>query len=103
MDETGLNHDPLLRVLVLTEQRLIAEMVKLTLGHGVYATRDASDFDEAWALVTTWHPQLAIVDMDAGGDQFVRQIGKDPQAQRTRIPILALTRRGVSVLKWPPS
>jgi DNA-binding response OmpR family regulator len=94
MAGTGLNQDLLLRVLVLTEQRLIAEMVKLTLGHGVYATRDASDLDAAWALVTSWQPQLAIVDMDAGGDQFARRIGKDPQAQRTRIPILALTRRG---------
>jgi DNA-binding response OmpR family regulator len=88
------DQDRSLRVVVLTEQRLIAEMVKLTLGHGVYATRDASDLDAAWALVAAWHPQLAIVDMDAGGDLIVRRIGKDQQAQRTRIPILALTRRG---------
>jgi two-component system, OmpR family, response regulator ArlR len=83
-----------LRVVVLTEQRLIAEMVKLTLSHGVYVSRGASDLDDAWALVMNWHPQLAIIDMDAGGDLLVRRIGKDPQAQRTRIPILALTRRG---------
>jgi len=94
MDRTELDHDHSLRVLVLTEQRLIAEMVRLTLSHGIYVTRDATVVDDAWALVSTWHPQLAIVDMDAGGDLFARRIGKDPQAQRTRIPILALTRRG---------
>jgi DNA-binding response OmpR family regulator len=81
-------------VLVLTEQRLVGEMVKLTLNHGVYVTRDARDLDEAGALVAEWHPQIAIIDMDAGGDHLVRQIGKDPQGQRTRIPILALTHRG---------
>jgi DNA-binding response OmpR family regulator len=94
LESTRPNHDPLLRVLVLTEQRLIAELVKLTLSHGVYVTRDANDLDYAWALVTTWHPQLAIVDMDAGGDRLVRRIGKDLPGQRSRIPILALTRRG---------
>src|SRR5579859_5390542 len=83
-----------LRVVVLTKQHLVAEMIKLTLNHGVYVTRDASELDDALALVATWHPQLAIIDMDAGGDQMVSRIGKDPPGLRTRIPILALTRRG---------
>jgi DNA-binding response OmpR family regulator len=94
MDRTGSDNGHTLRVLILTEQRLIAEMVKLTLSHGGYLTRDASDLDDAWALVTEWHPQLAIIDMDAGGDRLVRRIGKDSQGMRARIPILALTRRG---------
>jgi DNA-binding response OmpR family regulator len=94
MDQPGLDQDHPLRVFVLTDQRLIAEMVKLTLNHGVYVTRHARDVDDAWKILAEWHPQLAIVDMDAGGDRVVRQIGKDPQGKRTRIPILALTRRG---------
>jgi len=94
MEIPKLHQDHPLRVIVLTKQRLVAEMVKLTLNHGVYVTRDARDLDEAGAIVAEWHPQIAIIDMDAGGDQLVRRIGKDPQRQRTRIPILALTRRG---------
>jgi two-component system KDP operon response regulator KdpE len=94
LDQPELHEDHSLRVFVLTEQRLVAEMVKLTLNHGVYITRDAKDLDETGAILERWHPQLAIIDMDAGGDQVVREIGKDPQGQRTRIPILALTRRG---------
>jgi hypothetical protein len=31
------------RVLVMVEQRLIAEVIKLTLNHGVYVTREAKD------------------------------------------------------------
>jgi two-component system, OmpR family, KDP operon response regulator KdpE len=94
MDRPGLDQDHPLRVFVLTDQRLIAEMVKLTLNHGVYVTRHARDVDDARTILAEWHPQLAIIDMDAGGDRVVRQIGKDPQGKRTRIPILALTRRG---------
>jgi DNA-binding response OmpR family regulator len=94
MDKTAPDPNHPLRVLVLTEQRLIAEMVKLTLNHGVYITRYAKDVDDAWTILGEWQPQIAIIDMDAGGDRVVRQIGRDPQRERTRIPILALTRRG---------
>ena len=84
-----------LRVLVLTEQRLLAEMVKLTLNHGVYIARDAKDLGAATAIMEEWEPQLAVVDMDSGGgDQVVRRIGQSQQDGRTRIPVLALTRRG---------
>jgi DNA-binding response OmpR family regulator len=79
---------------VLTEQRLIGEMVKLTLNHGGYDTQDTRDLDDALAIVEEWNPRLAIIDMDRGGDQLVRRIGKDPRENRTLIPILALTRRG---------
>jgi len=94
MDRPEVDQPPPLRVLVLTEQRLIAEMVKLTLNHGVYLTRYAKDLDDAWALLAAWRPQLAIIDMDAGGAVAVPRIGQDPPGQRPRIPILALTRRG---------
>src|SRR5258708_34796191 len=82
------------RVLVLTDQRLIGEMVKLTLNHGVYVTRDARDAREALEVLEDWDPQVAVIDMDSGGDQVVKRIGVPGQVGRTRIPILALTRRG---------
>src|SRR5438270_4663578 len=94
MDIAGADQTQLLRVLLLTDQRLLAEMVRLTLHHGIYCTRVASDLDHAWPILAEWHPQLAIVDMDVGGDQLVRRIGLDQQGQRPRIPVLALTRRG---------
>lgn len=83
-----------IRVLVLTEQRLLAEMVKLTLNHGVYIARDAKDLGAATAIIHEWEPRLAVVDMDSGGDQLVRRIGQAPEGGSPRIPVLALTRRG---------
>jgi DNA-binding response OmpR family regulator len=83
-----------IRVLVLTEQRLLAEMIKLTLNHGVYLVREAKDLGEATAILNDWEPRLAVIEMDSGGDQLVRRIGQAQDDGRPRIPILALTRRG---------
>ncbi len=83
-----------LRVLILTEQPLLADVVKLTLKHGMYVTRHARDASEAFELVEDWQPQLAVVDMDNGGERVVRHIAKDGRDGRARIPVLALTRRG---------
>jgi DNA-binding response OmpR family regulator len=83
-----------IRVLVLTQQRLIADLVKLTLNHGAYDARDANDSDEATDLVRDWRPQLAVVDMDNGGERIVTQIEVSGRRAGRRIPILALTRRG---------
>jgi DNA-binding response OmpR family regulator len=80
------------RVLVMVEQPLIVEVIKLTLNHGVYSTREARDVPEATAALGEWHPHLAVIDMDIGGDLLLRQM--DEAASPTRTPVLALTRRG---------
>jgi hypothetical protein len=46
------------RVLVV-DQPLIAEVIKLTLNHGVYVTREAKDAPGATALLDQWRPHLA--------------------------------------------
>jgi len=81
------------RVLVLLEQPLLAEVVRLTLNHGVYVTRDATDFAEASRLLAEWQPQLAVMDMEIGGRQLLQQMGGGPGTS-ARIPVVGLTRRG---------
>ena len=44
------------RVLVMVEQPLIVEVIKLTLNHGVYVTREAQDVAEATAALGEWQP-----------------------------------------------
>ena len=79
------------RVLVLLDQPVVAEIVAFTLSHSVYETRTATSVDEAMAVLNEWHPHLAVVDMDIGGDQIVEEAHKP---SGLRIPVLALTRRG---------
>jgi DNA-binding response OmpR family regulator len=82
------------RVLVMVEQPLIVGVINLTLNHGVYVTREAKDVPEATMVLEQWHPHVAVVDMDIGGDQIVRRLVETGGDGATRTPVLALTRRG---------
>jgi DNA-binding response OmpR family regulator len=81
------------RVLVLLDQPLVAEVVRLTLNHGVYATRDARDVIEATQILAEWKPQVAVIDMELGGSELLRALGGG-NGTGTRIPVVGLTRRG---------
>jgi len=78
----------------MVEHSLIADVIELTLNHGVYATRKAKNLVEATTALAEWAPHLAVIDMDIGGDQLVEQLDRPGVAGGTRIPTLALTRRG---------
>jgi DNA-binding response OmpR family regulator len=81
-----------LRVFVYTHQRFLAEMIKLTLNHGVYVTRAGHDVTEAAAIIRDWHPQVVVVDLDSEGDGLLHQIGLDRIDGSMPIPIIAVTR-----------
>ena len=83
-----------IRVLVVEDQRLVVELVKLTLNHGVYVTREARDAVTAATVLAEWQPHLAVVDMDLGDDQLLRRIGGVGLRPGARVPTIALTRRG---------
>jgi two-component system phosphate regulon response regulator PhoB len=82
------------RVLVMAEQPLIVEVIKLTLNHGVYETREVRSVAEATAVLESWQPQVAVLDMDLGGDELVARMARGERAGNTHVPVLALTRRG---------
>jgi DNA-binding response OmpR family regulator len=82
------------RVLVMVEQPLIVDVIKLTLNHGIYVTREAQDVDEAATVIGEWHPHVAVIDMDIGGDRLLQQMGRSDARGSPRTPVLALTRRG---------
>jgi DNA-binding response OmpR family regulator len=85
-----------LRVFVATSQHFLSQMLKLTLDHGVYVTRAVDDFAAATAIIRDWHPQLAIIDLDTGGEKLLRHIGQNHVDGAMRIPIVAVTRhRGI--------
>jgi two-component system response regulator ArlR len=80
-------------VLVLTDQHLITEMVRLTLNHGVFETRVTKHADDAWSVIKKRNPQRAVVDMDSGGDHVLRRLVTEFPGQAPCLPILALTGR----------
>jgi DNA-binding response OmpR family regulator len=83
-----------IRVLVVEDQLPVVKLVKWTLNHGTFVTQDACDVAAATTLLADWQPHLVVVDMDLGGDQFLRQISSVGWRSGARLPTIALTRRG---------
>jgi DNA-binding response OmpR family regulator len=82
------------RVLEMVDQPLIVEVIKLTLNHGVYVTREAQDASEATAVLGEWRPDPAVIDMDIGGSRVLEHLAGEGAGSPLRTPVLALTRRG---------
>jgi DNA-binding response OmpR family regulator len=80
------------RALLIIDQPVLAEVVKLALNHGNYSTRVAQTVEGATVALTEWRPHLAILDMDIAGSAILDQLG--PVRQGAPLPIIALTRRG---------
>jgi DNA-binding response OmpR family regulator len=83
------------RVLLVLDQPLVAELVKLTLNHGVYEVQHAVSAAEALVILSYWRPHLVLLDMDlegVDGARVMERIG--PAAGGGPIPAIALTRRG---------
>ena len=81
------------RVLTVLEKPLLAEVVRLALTHGQFLVRAVEDEAEATAVIGSWHPHLAIIDMDVGSSQLLDRLAEAPTPV-DRIPSIALTRRG---------
>jgi DNA-binding response OmpR family regulator len=81
-------------VLVLTEFKAVGDLINLTLSHGAYITRAASNVAEAMWLLEEWQPQLAIVNVELAGDHFMKHVSTAGRGGAPPLPVLALTRRG---------
>jgi DNA-binding response OmpR family regulator len=81
------------RALLVIDRPVLAELVKLALGHGAYLTQVAPTSAAALAALREWRPHLAVVDMDIPDGEVLDRLGlAAPDAGR--LPVIALTRRG---------
>ena len=71
------SHDQRLRSparLVVVDQPVLAEVVKLALDHGALPHPRGADVAEAAAALTDWRPHLAVVDMDIAGSAMLDRL-----------------------------
>ncbi len=91
-------YDPRLRsparALLVIDQPVLADVVKLTLNHGHYNTRTTATVDDATAILAEWHPHLIICDMEAEGSGILERVGDAARDGAAPPPLIALTRRG---------
>src|SRR5438093_2151129 len=84
------------RVLLVLDQPVVAELIKLTLDHGAFETAQAVSAAEALVVLGQWRPHLVLLDMDLegmGGARVMDRIGPGPTGGAP-VPAIALTRRG---------
>jgi len=81
------------RALLVIDQRVLADIVKLALNHGHYNTRVAQTVAEASTALADWRPHLAVLDMDIAGSEILERLA-DTTRKGGRLPVIALTRRG---------
>jgi two-component system, OmpR family, alkaline phosphatase synthesis response regulator PhoP len=83
------------RALVLDDRPLVVDLITLTLNHGVFAVRAASNLAEAEAILADWLPHMAVVDMDHDDSTaLLERLRAASSLTGSPTPILGLTRRG---------
>jgi DNA-binding response OmpR family regulator len=83
------------RALVLHDRQLVVDLIELTLNHGLFVVRAASNLAEAESILETWQPHMTIVDMDHDDSTaLLGRLGASNTLRRSVTPILGLTRRG---------
>src|SRR5688500_17117692 len=75
------------RALVLHDHPSVVGVIELTLNHGLFLVRAASDLAEAEAILAEWRPQLAVVDMDREDSaSLLRRLGASKSLSPSRTP-----------------
>ncbi|HEY5482947.1 MAG TPA: response regulator transcription factor [Propionibacteriaceae bacterium] len=83
------------RALVLHDRPLVVDMIQLTLNHGLFVVRAASNLAEAEAILADWRPHLSVIDMDHDDSTaLLGRLGVSNSLTRSVTPVLGLTRRG---------
>ncbi len=83
------------RAMVLHNRALVVDLITLTLNHGVFAVRAASNLPEAEAILAAWQPHMAVVDMDHDDSTaLLLRLGAASSVTGSLTPVLGLTRRG---------
>ena len=79
------------RVLLVIEDRALANTIDLTLRHGGYLRRSEASVDAARAAISDWKPHLILLDIDLEAGAGIQLI--DDARSGGPIGVIALTRR----------
>jgi DNA-binding response OmpR family regulator len=75
------------------DQPPLAEAVRHALNHGHYNTSVTPTVEDAERALSEWRPHLVVVDEEIRGSSILERLG-DPPGSHSRVPVVALTRRG---------
>jgi DNA-binding response OmpR family regulator len=80
---------------VLHDRPLLVDLIELTLNHGMFVVRAASDLAEAEAILDGWRPHIGVIDMDHDGSAaLLKHLDTANALSHSVVPVIGLTRRG---------
>ena len=99
------------QILLVTDEPVLADLIKLTLNHGAFFVRSLASLAAAQTQIERSEPHLVLVDMEIEGvgvEGVMERFGYQDRASRRggagrgsrhvslppRVPVIALTRRG---------
>jgi DNA-binding response OmpR family regulator len=83
------------KALVLHDRPVVVDLIQLTLNHGMFVVRAASNLTETEAILAEWRPHLTVVDMDhEDSTALMHRLGTPGVTSRTEMPVLGLTQWG---------
>jgi len=83
------------RFLLVSDQPLLADLVKLAVNHGPFTLRQATSPQEALLAVPDWQPHVVLLDIERDGE-LLEAMATTTTAVRPdrRVPVLAMMPRG---------
>ena len=87
-------------VLIADDEQALRLLVSVTIASDQYRVVEASDGDEAWALIRQHRPALALLDVQMpgmSGLDLTRAIKQDPAVARTCVVLLTSQAQAVDV------
>jgi DNA-binding response OmpR family regulator len=81
------------RALLVINQPVLAEVVRLALNHGNYTTRVTQTVEEATGVLKEWRPHLVVIDMEIADYAAASRLAGSTN-KAGRLPVIALTQRG---------
>jgi DNA-binding response OmpR family regulator len=64
------------RALLVIDQLVLADVVRLALNHRHYTTIVARTVDDAEAALVRWSPHLVVLDMDVSGSNILERLAR---------------------------
>jgi DNA-binding response OmpR family regulator len=81
------------RALLVIQEGVLADLVKLALGHGQYQTHTARTVEEVGTALADWQPHLVVLAMDTAETTVLERLANATRGS-SGLPVIALTRRG---------
>lgn len=88
------------RAVVLHDNKVIVDLIELTLNHGLFVVESAGTGDDVEAILRERRPHLALVDLEHSSSCRWRPISSSWCARRVA-PHALTCRRRHRILRWP--